>query len=321
MPFAITIKRYVITFIMSLACLLPFSVTAQQPAPIKAVATFSILGDLVKNVGGDRIDLTVLVGPGADSHMYSPSATDARALKQATIIFENGLAFEGWMERLVKSSGTKAKVVIASKGISPLETDEHDHDEKPGNHNHGHGSGHGHDHGVDPHAWQNVANAKTYVANIRDGLIALDPTGKAIYEENAKAYLVKLDALDGKIRSTLTAIPQENRKIITSHDAFGYFAKAYGVDFIGVQGVSPDAEPSAKDIASIIRQIRADKIPAIFVETIADPRLTNQIASETGVKVGERIFSDSLSDTSGPAASYIGMMEHNLKAFSSALRP
>ncbi len=284
---------------------LTFGPASQAQEPVPAVATFSILGDMVKNVGGERLKLTVLVGPGGDSHVYSPSAADARAVKSAAILFENGLDFEGWMTRLAKSSGTKARKVVASEGITALKADDHE----------------GHGHGVDPHAWQDVGNAKIYVTNIRNALISTDPGGKAIYEANTNAYLARLDALDQKIRAAVAAIPSDRRKVITSHDAFGYFAKAYGVEIIGLQGISSDSEVSAKDIAAIIRQIKAEKIPAIFVETISDPRLMNRISKETGVKVGTAIYSDTLSDSNGPARTYIEMMEHNIKALEDALAP
>ncbi len=315
------INRNVITYIYAIVGFLIFGLAAtanaQEAQRTKAVATFSILGDIVQNVAGERLDLSVLVAPGADSHVYSPSSADAKTLKQANIIFENGLEFEGWMKRLIKSSGTKAKVVVVSKGIAPLDAEDHESESHKTEKKHSHG--HGHD--IDPHAWQNVSNVKLYVANIRDALIELDPAGKDVYQANAKAYLEKLDQLDKTIRETIAKIPENRRKIITSHDAFAYFEAAYGVDFIGVQGVSSDAEASAKDVAKIIRQIKTENVPAIFVETISDPRLMEQISREAGVKIGKPIYSDSLSDRSGPASTYIAMMEYNLKAFSTALMP
>jgi zinc/manganese transport system substrate-binding protein len=180
--------------------------------------------------------------------------------------------------------------------------------------------GQGHDHGaLDPHAWQSVGNVKLYVANIRDGLIAADPAGKADYEANAAAYLAKLDALDREVKAAVAAIPRDRRKIITSHDAFGYFEKAYGVSFIAPQGVSTEAEASAKDVARIIQQIRRDKIPAVFLENVSDPRLIERIAKESGAKVGGRLYSDALSGEGGPAGTYIDMMRHNIRALSAAL--
>ncbi len=179
---------------------------------------------------------------------------------------------------------------------------------------------HGHDHGDgDPHAWQSVPNVKIYVANIRNGLIAADPAGKAAYEANAAAYLEKLDALDRDVRDTVAKIPPERRKIITTHDAFGYFEGAYGMDFIAPQGVSTDSEASARDVARIIQQIRKQKIPAVFLENISDPRLLKRIADETGVKLGGTLYSDALTDEKGDAPTYIDLIRHNIRTLSAAL--
>jgi zinc/manganese transport system substrate-binding protein len=277
---------------------------AQAPEKLKVVATFSILGDLVRNVGGERVEVMTLVGPNGDGHVYSPTPADARRLTEAKIVFSNGLKFEGWINRLVKSSGTKATSIEAAKGIKTLE-EEHGHD-------HGHG-------GLDPHAWQSIGNAKIYVANIRDALIAADAPGKAAYEANATAYLGKLDALETELKDLIAKIPQERRRIITSHDAFRYFEAAYGIDFVSPQGVSTEAEASAKDVARIIQQIKREKIGAVFVENVSDARLMERIAKETGAGIGERIYSDALSEPNGPAGTYIDMMRHNIRAFSAAL--
>lgn len=276
---------------------------------LKAVATFSILADLITQVGGERVSVTSLVGPDADAHGYSPTPGDARRVAEADLVVVNGLGFEGWIERLIKASGTKAPVIVASKGVKTI-AGSHDHDDD-----------HGHDHGdhADPHAWQSVANVKLYVVNIRDGLSAADPAHAALYAENAAAYARKLDALEGEIRTTLQTIPAERRRIITTHDSFGYFSAAYGMRFLAPQGISTDSEAGPKDVARIIRQIRRDKVPAVFVETIADPRLMQQIARESGAKVGGRIYSDALSGPDGPAPGYLEMMRANLTAFRDAL--
>jgi zinc/manganese transport system substrate-binding protein len=291
---------------LALTCsLMPAS--AQTLDKLKVVATFSILGDLVRNVGGDRVEVTTLVGPNGDAHVYSPTPADGRRLAEAKVVFTNGLNLEGWIDRLVKSSGTKAAKVEASRGITPLQgTDEHGHDD------HGHG-------GFDPHAWQNIGNAKVYVANIRDALAAADPDGKAAYEANAAAYLARLDALDAEVKTLVAGIPADRRKLITSHDAFRYFEAAYGIDFVAPQGVSTEAEASAKDVARIIQQIKREKISAVFVENISDSRLMERIAKETGARIGERVYSDALSEPNGPAGTYIDMMRHNIRAFSAAL--
>ena len=282
---------------------------AQTPERMKVVATFSILGDIVRNVGGERTEVTTLVGPNGDAHVYSPTPADGRRLTEAKVVVTNGLRFEGWIDRLMKSSGTKAAVVEAARGVKPLKGEEDGH-----GHDHGHGHG-----GLDPHAWQSVANAKIYVANIRDALVAADPAGKAAYEANAASYLERLDALDREIRDMVARIPADRRRIITSHDAFRYFDDAYGIEFVSPQGVSTDAEASAKDVARIIQQIRREKIKAVFVENVSDPRLMERIAKETGARIGDRVYSDALSDENGPAGTYIDMMRHNIRAFSSAL--
>jgi zinc/manganese transport system substrate-binding protein len=269
---------------------------------ISVAATFSILGDFVENVGGDRIEVTTLVGPNSDVHVYSPTPNDAKRLAAAKAVFINGLGLEGWITRLITASGTKAPVLIASAGIKTRNIDTDPGSKEP-----------------DPHAWQSVAKAKEYVANIRDGLDAIDPAGKATYDDNGTAYIGKLDALEKEIVTAIGKIPADRRKIITTHDAFGYFGDAYGMSFIAPEGISTDADPTAKDVGKIIAQIKQQRIPAVFMENVTDPRLIQQIARETGAKIGGTLYSDALSGSSGPAASYIDMMRHNLIEFSKAL--
>jgi len=282
------------------ALLLPVSAAPAQEK-LRAVATFSILADFAKNVGGDRVDVQALVGPNADAHVYQPSPGDAKALADAKVIFTNGLGFEGWIARLIKASGTRAPMVVATKGMKPRKMDEDGHVE------------------TDPHAWQSVPNAKIYVANIRDALIAADPAGKSSYEANATTYLAKLAALDADVKAMIDKIPAERRRIITTHDAFGYFAAAYGVSFIAPQGVSTESEVSARDVAKIITQIRKQKIPAVFLENITDDRLLKRIGAEGGARVGGTLYSDALTDEKGPAPTYIDMMRHNVKQLADAL--
>jgi zinc/manganese transport system substrate-binding protein len=291
------------------ASLLATHPVAAQESPggrIKVIASFSILGDFVSNVGGDRVDGTTLVGPNGNAHVYAPSPADAKKAADARLVFVNGLGFEGWLERLVKASGTSAPIIVATKGVAPLERAEaHDHD---------------HDHGrADPHAWQSVANAKIYVGNIREALIAIDPAGKARYEANATAYRARLDALEQEVRGTITKIPADRRRVITSHNAFGYFESAYGIIFSAPQGVSTESEASAKDVAAIITAIRKQKASAVFLENVTDPRLVQQIASETGAKVGGVLYSDALTDAKGDATTYIDLIRHNLKQLANAL--
>src|SRR5262245_21833308 len=271
---------------------------------VHLVATFSILADFARSVGGDTVEVASLVRPNGDAHAYAPSPADAKRLADARLVLVNGLGFEGWIDRLVKASGTKAQVAVASKGVKPRQMEDDD--------GHGHGKS-------DPHAWHSVANAKVYVANIRDALVKSDPSGRSEYEAKAAAYLAKLDALENDIRTAIAAIPADRRKIITTHDAFGFFGAAYGVQFIAPQGVSTETEVSARDVAKIIRQIKAQKIPAVFMENIADPRLMQRIAEESGAKIGGKLYSDALSEAGGPAATYTDMMRTNLKEFSDAI--
>lgn len=291
---------------------------AQTAAPVKAVASFSILGDLVRQVGGERVSVDVLVGPGADAHVFQPSPSHARQVGQAQVVFANGLGFEGWMQRLLETAGYKGKPVVVSQGIKPLQAEEdaHDHEdhknEKPG-HDHGHGE-------IDPHAWQSVSNVITYVANITKGLCAADAAGCDGYKKNAAAYTQQLKGLDTEIKAAWGSIPAAQRKLITSHDAFGYYARAYGVKFLAPQGMSTESEASAQGVAQLVRQIRKEKIKALFVESISDPRLIEQIGRETGVKPAGALFSDSLSDASGPAASYVAMMQANTRAMTQAIQ-
>ena len=267
---------------------------------LNVVATFSILADLVKNVGGDRVAVTALVGPNGDAHVYQPSPGDAKTLADARLVFANGLGFEGWINRLVKASGTKAPTIVVTKGVKPRKAED--------------------DHGdADPHAWQSMANAKIYVANIRDALSLADPAGKGGYEANAAAYLASLDALEAEVKAAIDKIPSDRRRIITTHDAFGYFAAAYGVAFIAPQGVSTKAEVSAKDVARIITQIRKQKIPAVFLENVTDERLLKRIGAESGARIGGTLYSDALTDERGTAPTYLDMMRHNVKQLAAAL--
>jgi len=297
-------KKFLAALLL-LASIFGLPVSADAADKIKAVASFSILGDMVKQVGGDRIELATLVGPDGDAHVFEPTPSDAKTLAGAQILFMNGLGFEGWMERLEKSSGFKGKVVVASEGVKPRTMTEEE-DGKA-------------EEITDPHAWQSLANGKLYIANIRNGLIAVDPDGKAIYEANAAKYLDEIGAEDEAVKAALAKLPEDRRKIITSHDAFGYFGAAYGLKVIAPEGVSTEAEASAKDVAKIIRQIRAEHIPAVFMENITDHRLLDQIARETGAKIGGTLYTDALSPPDGPAPTYLDMFRNNVGVLTAAL--
>jgi len=278
-------------------------VLALAASPLRAedrlnvVASFSILSDFVRNIGADRIDLTTLVGPDSDVHVYTPAPSDAKTIAGARLVIINGLGLEGWLPRLLQSSGSKAAIIEATTGIAPLRSGT----------------------AADPHAWQSVANAAVYVKTIRDALANADAADAEFFRARAERYLAELDALDREVRDAVAKIPPARRKVISTHDAFGYFAAAYGIDFIAPLGVSTETEPSARDIAKIIGQIRAAEIPAVFLENISDDRLVGRIAAETGARIGGTLFSDSLSGEKGDAPTYIAMVRHNIRALTSAL--
>jgi zinc/manganese transport system substrate-binding protein len=320
--------RLIASIGLALLVLLGVSNGAHAADKVKAVASFSILGDMVKQVGGDRVEVVTLVAPDSDAHVFSPTPADAKTLAGAQVFFVNGLGFEGWMERLEKSSGFKGKTVVASTGVAPrtmIEEEGHHHgDEAEHDHDHDHedhakGEEHDEEEVTDPHAWQDLANGKLYVGTIRDGLIAADPDGKAVYEANAAKYLDAIAKEDKAVRAALAGLPEARRKIITSHDAFGYFGAAYGLEIIAPEGVSTESEASAQDVAKIIRQIKAEKIPAVFLENVTDHRLLDQIARETGAKVGGTLYSDALSGPDGPAPTYLDMFRHNVGTLTAAL--
>ena len=300
--------------------------------PLKVVASFSILGDMVENVGRDRIALTTLVGPDGDAHVYEPTPADARAISEADLVIINGLEFEGWMERLLEASAYKGPVVIATQGIDPIplegeHADDADHDHAAEAHAahaaheaEAHAEQEAHDHDeFDPHAWQDLANAKAYVHNIAAALVEADPGNDSAYTVAAADYEAWLQALDHDVRAMLESVPEERRKVVTSHDAFGYFGRAYGIEFLAPVGMSTEAEPSAGEIAALIRQIRDEGITAVFVENITDTRLIEQITAETGAKIGGTLYSDALSGPAGPASTYLEMFRHNATALTNAL--
>jgi zinc/manganese transport system substrate-binding protein len=294
-------------------------VSTASAADLDVVASFSIIADFAKNVGGDRVEVATLVGPDGDAHVYEPRPADAAALEKANVVLVNGLELEGFMKRLIETSGTKAPVVELTKGIEPLkaEEEEHHHDEKAeAGHDH---EGHHHHGEFDPHAWQSIPNAEIYVKNIADAFCEADKAGCATYTANAEAYLAKLAALQTEVKAAIEALPADKRTIITSHDAFGYFAHEYGLKFIAPEGVSTEAEASAADVAKLVDQVKEDKASAIFVENITNPRLIEQIAAETGLKVGGTLYSDALSGEDGPASTYIDMFHHNVETIRAAV--
>jgi zinc/manganese transport system substrate-binding protein len=301
------------------ALLLAKPIRAQERLAV--VASFSVLGDMAKQIGGDRITLRNIAGPDQDAHGFQPKPSDAAALANAALVIRNGLGFEGWLDRMIRSSGFKGRLVTTTEGITPRMMEAHGHH----GHDHG-GAGRRHNHSVgprqvpDPHGWQDLGLGQHYVRNITAGLIAADPAGEVLYRRNAEAYAARLAALDQWVRAEIAQVPAARRKLVTSHDAFGYFGSAYGVRFLAPQGVSTEAEPSAAEVGRLIRLIRAENISALFMENMTNPATLQRIAQETGVRVRGRLYADALSSDTGPAPSYEAMFRHNLSLIVPAMR-
>ncbi len=298
-------------FALSLAA----PVIAQPDKPMPVVATFSILGDMVKRIGGEHVAVTTLVGPDGDTHVYQPTPADARAVAEATILVVNGLQFEGWLDRLIDASNFRGIQVVATEGIEPIAFDDGHDDKEHAEAGHDH-----HDHGAfDPHAWQSLGNAVAYVDNITAALAQADPGNADAYHRNREAYVDQLETLDSEIREIVDRLSTSERTVVTSHDAFQYFGRDYGLTFIAPQGLSTESEASAKDVARLIQQIREQGIRAVFIENVADPRLLKRIADETGATIGGTLYPGALSGPDGPAPTYLDMMRHNATTLAQAL--
>jgi len=293
----------------------------QAQARRSVVASFSILADMTRQIGGERIALRAIVGPDQDAHGFQPKPSDAAALTQAAVVIRNGLGFEGWLDRMIRSAGFKGALVTATNGITPRMMQAHHHH----GHDHG-GAGRRHNHSAgprqvpDPHAWQDLALAPHYIRNITAGLSAADPAGEAFYRSNAESYAARLAALDQWVRAEIAKVPDAQRKIVTSHDSFAYFGQAYGLRFLAPQGVSTEAEPSAAEVGRLIRLIRSENITALFMENMSNPATLQRIAQETGVRIRGRLYADALSADSGPAPTYEAMFRHNLSLMVPAMR-
>ena len=294
-------------FFLVTVCGLFMPALTAQPLPV--VASFSILADMVREVGGPHVEVTSLVGPNTDAHVFDPTPADAKRIASARLVFVNGLGFEGWLDRLVKASGYRGPIVVASKGVkTPLELND-------AHHHAGATKGHGahHAHGVaDPHAWQNLANAVRYVETIRIALSVALPAYSSEFEQRAADYSKRILALDQTTKAQIAAVAVDRRKVITSHDAFGYFAAAYGVTFYPLQGLATANEPSAADVVRIVDQIKKNKVSAIFTENISDPRVLERIAKDSGAKVGGRLYADALTEPGTAADTYLKMFERNV---------
>jgi zinc/manganese transport system substrate-binding protein len=279
--------------------------TQAPAAKLNVVATFSILGDLVKNVAGDRVDLHILVGPDADTHTFEPNPADGTALAEAQVIFENGLGFESWLDNLYASSGSKAKRVVVTQGITP------------GSITIGDEAGE-----IDPHAWQDVSYAMTMVTIIRDTLVAEDAANAETYKANADAYLKQLQELDDSIKQQVASLPAGRRKLVTNHDALGYFAKRYGFELVGnALGSSTEgSEPSAAEIVALIEEVKGAGVPTIFTENVENSKVIEQVAQEAGVVVGQPLYTDALGQPGTDGDSYLKMMRHNVEAIVAGLK-
>jgi zinc/manganese transport system substrate-binding protein len=275
---------------------------ARAAGPVRVVASFTILADLIRQVGGDAVTVETLVGPDGDAHVYEPRPKDLRTLMAAGLLVRNGLGLEGWMDRLAGSADFKGKVVVAAEKVAPRTMKE--------------GSG---VIATDPHAWQDPRNAILYVQAIADGLVAVDPANTAVYRESAARFTTRIAEADAWIASTLNAIPVDQRRIITTHDAFGYYGARYSIEFLSPEGISTEFEPSAKAIAALVQQIKREKVRAVFIENMTSPRMAEMLARETGARLGGTVYSDALSPPGGPAPTYLDMLHHNTTLFAAAM--
>jgi len=284
---------------------------ALEPRP--TVASFSILADMVREVGGPVLSVESIVGPDADAHAFQPSPSHAQTLARARFVVVNGLGFEGWMPRLVRASGFRGTEITASRGIATIKSKGHGH-------SHAHGHGHGHSHGEnDPHVWQDPRRAQAMVRNIAEGLAGADREAADTYRANAARYTATLAELDAWVEAQFATIPRARRRVVTSHDAFAYYGARYGIDFLSPQGVTTRGEPSAQQIARLVQQIRRERITALFIEGGASPRVLEQVAAESGARIGGKLHSDALSGPGGPAPSYVALIRHNTGMIAEAL--
>lgn len=283
--------------------LFPSISPAAEPLPV--VASFSILGDLVQVVGGERVKVTTLVGPDADAHAFEPKPAHAKAILQSRLFVINGLNFEPWAQKLAQSASYQGQILVASQGIKVRNrpTENSHHQAEP-----------------DPHAWQDPSNVVIYVKNIAQSLARLDPAGAVLYQKNSEAYIEELQALDRFTQAQFAPLSVKQRQVITSHDAFGYFAARYQIRFWAPQGINADVEPSAKEVAQLIRQIRRDQIKAVFVENMSNPKLLAQIAQDTGVTLGAKLYVDALSGPNEPCSTYLKMMRHNVTQLAAGMK-
>jgi zinc/manganese transport system substrate-binding protein len=285
----------------ALPVLMVLSAVPASAETLKVVASFTVLADVVRQIGGDHVKVTSLVGPNGDPHEFEPSPADAKALNAAKVTFVSGEGLEGWMDRLITASGYKGKPITVSEGINTRTMEE---DGKTV---------------TDPHVWNSPVNVKIWVANIEKALSAADPADAAAFKANAEKYTKKLDELDAYAHSKFDKIADNSRKVLTSHDAFGYFGREYNVSFLAPLGLSTESEASAADVAKLIEQIKQERVKTYFFENSNDPRLVKQVATATGAKPGGELYVESLSDTKGPAPTYEKMFRYNVDQLSAAM--
>jgi zinc/manganese transport system substrate-binding protein len=285
----------------AIPALMAFSAVPAFADTLKVVASFTVLGDVVSQVGGKHVKVTNLVGPNGDPHEFEPSPADAKNLKAAQVAFVSGEGLEGWMDRLITASGYKGKPIVVSQGVNTRTMDE---DGKTV---------------TDPHVWNSPVNVKVWVANIEKALSEADPADASAFKANAEAYLQKLDAMNAYAHSKFDAVPADRRKVLTSHDAFGYFGREYNVSFLAPLGLSTETEASAADVAKLIEQIKAEGVKTYFLENSNDPRLVKQIAKATAAQPGGELYVESLSDAKGPAPTYEKMFRYNVDQIAAAM--
>lgn len=289
--------------LIGLSAPMAFHSARGSPGGLATVATFSVLADMVSRVGGNLVSVISMVPPDTDAHVYQPTAEDSRALTAAALLVENGLGFEGWMERLAAASDFKGVRIVATTGVIPRMMRE------------------GAATSVDPHAWQDPHNGVIYVRAIAGGLTEASPEHAEIWRTNEANYVAEIERTDAWIARQFAPIPPAARRIITTHDAFGYYGDRYGVSFLAAEGISTDAEPSAKAIASLVEQIRRERVRTVFLENMTDPRVTQMLARETGASVSGPLYSDALSKPDGPAPDYVSMLRYNTSLFARAMLP
>jgi zinc/manganese transport system substrate-binding protein len=301
-------RRAVLPALAATALARPLGARAQQQVrPFQVVASFSILADMVRQIAGEDggVEVRALAGPETDAHAFQPRPSDAEAVRGAAAVVRNGLGFEPWLDRLLRSAGHRGVVVTASDGVETIR----------GPSGHGHGAD-----APDPHAWQDAGRARTYAARIGEGLAKANPLRAEAWREAAAAYAARLDGLDRYLRGRVAEVPPERRVVVTSHESFGYFGAAYGVRFLAPQGIAAGAQPSAAQMAALVRQIRAERITAVFLDGPGSQATMERLARETGVRLRGRLFADTLSSPDGPAPSYEAMQRHNVGLLVAGMR-